>query len=235
MPKTETPMMAPVHPGEMLKEDSRTRSGQSVPAGSAIGVPPRRINEIVHGTRRISADTALRLSRFFGMEQRFWMNLQGHYDIEVEKDKLRTRRSPKSNRSRPQVERGIDHVRFLATRGFTIQQVSGRTSPSLPRRLDRRYRRESLRIGRTIIIGFMTATEAESRRVETLTVIFTDMVDWTSIRVRLGEEDAEDLRQRHDPLVRAAVLGHGGRIVSTPATGLWPRLTGPRMPSPLPW
>ncbi len=91
MPKTETPMMAPVHPGEMLKEDFLDPLGVSqYRLAQAIGVPPRRINEIVHGTRRISADTALRLSRFFGMSDEFWMNLQGHYDIEVEKDKLST-------------------------------------------------------------------------------------------------------------------------------------------------
>ncbi len=56
-----------------------------------IGVPPRRINEIVHGKRGISADTALRLSRYFGLSERFWMNLQARYDLEVEKDKLRGR------------------------------------------------------------------------------------------------------------------------------------------------
>jgi len=54
----------------------------------AIGVPARRINEIVHGSRRISADTALRLSRYFGMSDGFWLNLQGHYDLEVENDRL---------------------------------------------------------------------------------------------------------------------------------------------------
>ena len=53
-----------------------------------ISVPPRRINEIVHGTRGITPDTALRLSRFFGMSERFWINLQTNYDIEVEKDSL---------------------------------------------------------------------------------------------------------------------------------------------------
>jgi antitoxin HigA-1 len=51
-------------------------------------VPPRRINEIVHGTRRISANTALLLSRYFGTSERFWMNLQGRYDLEVERDRL---------------------------------------------------------------------------------------------------------------------------------------------------
>jgi antitoxin HigA-1 len=89
MPKNQTPIMEPVHPGEMLKEDFLEPLGVSqYRLAQAIGVPPRRINEIVHGSRRISADTALRLSRFFGMSDGFWMNLQGHYDLEVEKDKL---------------------------------------------------------------------------------------------------------------------------------------------------
>jgi addiction module HigA family antidote len=51
-------------------------------------VPPRRINEIVHGMRAITADTALRLARYFGTSERFWMNLQTRYDLEVEKDRL---------------------------------------------------------------------------------------------------------------------------------------------------
>lgn len=53
-----------------------------------ISVPPRRINEIVHGKRSITADTALRLSRYFGTSERFWLNLQARYDLEVEKDRL---------------------------------------------------------------------------------------------------------------------------------------------------
>jgi addiction module HigA family antidote len=90
MPKAKTPMKEPVHPGEMLKEDFLDALGVSeYRLAKAIGVPPRRINEIVHGNRRISADTALRLSRLFGMSDGFWMNLQGHYDIEIEKDRLR--------------------------------------------------------------------------------------------------------------------------------------------------
>ena len=56
-----------------------------------IGVPARRINEIVHGKRGISADTALRLSRYFGLSERFWMNLQSRYELEMEKDRLRGR------------------------------------------------------------------------------------------------------------------------------------------------
>jgi addiction module HigA family antidote len=81
--------MEPIHPGEMLLEDFLEPLGVSqYRLARAIGVPARRINEIVHGTRRISADTALRLSRYFGMSDGFWMNLQGHYDLEVEKDRL---------------------------------------------------------------------------------------------------------------------------------------------------
>jgi addiction module HigA family antidote len=56
-----------------------------------ISVPPRRINEIVHGKRSITADTALRLARYFGTSERFWLNLQTHYDLEVEKDRLADR------------------------------------------------------------------------------------------------------------------------------------------------
>lgn len=89
MTETDNPIMAPIHPGEMLMEDFLEPLGVSqYRLAQAIGVPARRINEIVHGTRRISADTALRLSRYFGMSDGFWLNLQGHYDLEVEKDRL---------------------------------------------------------------------------------------------------------------------------------------------------
>jgi addiction module HigA family antidote len=54
----------------------------------AVGVPPRRINEIVHGKRRVTADTALRLARFFGTSERFWLNLQTQWDLEVERDHI---------------------------------------------------------------------------------------------------------------------------------------------------
>ena len=84
-----TTAMAPVHPGEVLAEEYLAPLGVSQHRlAVAIGVPPRRINEIVHGTRRISADTALRLARYFGTSERFWMNLQGRYDLEVERDRL---------------------------------------------------------------------------------------------------------------------------------------------------
>ncbi|HLE21253.1 MAG TPA: HigA family addiction module antitoxin [Vicinamibacteria bacterium] len=79
----------PIHPGEILLEEFLKPMGISqYRLSQGIGVPPRRINEIVHGKRSITADTALRLARYFGTSERFWMNLQSRYDLEVEKDKL---------------------------------------------------------------------------------------------------------------------------------------------------
>ncbi len=79
----------PTHPGEILLEEFLKPMGVSqYRIATAIGVPPRRINEIVHGKRAITADTALRLSRYFGTSEPFWMNLQAHYDLEVQKDLL---------------------------------------------------------------------------------------------------------------------------------------------------
>jgi antitoxin HigA-1 len=81
--------MAPVHPGEILMEEFLEPMGISqYRLSKDIGVPPRRINEIVHGKRAISADTALRLARYFGMSETFWSNLQVHYDLEVQRDLL---------------------------------------------------------------------------------------------------------------------------------------------------
>ena len=81
--------MAPVHPGEVLFEEFLKPLGISqYRLAKDISVPPRRINEIVHGKRAITADTALRLARYFGLSERFWLNLQSRYDLEVEKDKL---------------------------------------------------------------------------------------------------------------------------------------------------
>ncbi len=75
---------APVHPGEILLEDFLEPMGISqYRLAKSISVPPRRINEIVHGKRAITADTALRLGMFFRMEEQFWLNLQTHYDLEV--------------------------------------------------------------------------------------------------------------------------------------------------------
>ena len=80
---------APVHPGEILREEFLEPMGISqYRLSKDIGVHPRRINEIVHGQRSISADTALRLSRYFGLSERFWLNLQSLYDLEMEKDRL---------------------------------------------------------------------------------------------------------------------------------------------------
>ena len=85
---TET-IMPPVHPGEILLEEFLNPLGVSqYLLAKEIGVPARRINEIVHGQRRISADTALRLARYFGTSERFWMNLQTRYDLEIERDRL---------------------------------------------------------------------------------------------------------------------------------------------------
>lgn len=79
----------PIHPGEVLMEEFIRPMGLTQNRlAVSIGVPPRRINEIVHGTRRITADTALRLGRFFGMSAQFWINLQSHYDLEVEREAI---------------------------------------------------------------------------------------------------------------------------------------------------
>jgi antitoxin HigA-1 len=82
-------VMPPVHPGEILLEEFLAPLGVSqYQLAKAVDVPARRINEIVHGQRRITTDTALRLSRYFGTSERFWMNLQARYDLEIEKDRL---------------------------------------------------------------------------------------------------------------------------------------------------
>lgn len=87
-----TRKLTPIHPGEVLQADfleplqlSQYRLAQD------LSVPPRRINEIVHGKRSISADTALRLARYFGTTERFWLNLQARFDLEVRRDLLGSR------------------------------------------------------------------------------------------------------------------------------------------------
>jgi addiction module HigA family antidote len=78
-----------VHPGEILLEEFLVPLGVSqYRVAKDTSVPPRRINEIVHGKRSISADTALRLARYFGNSELFWLNLQNRYDLEVERDRL---------------------------------------------------------------------------------------------------------------------------------------------------
>ena len=84
-----TATVAPIHPGEILLLDFLEPLGVTQHRlAVSIDVPPRRINEIVHGKRRISADTALRLARYFGTSERFWINLQARYDLELERDHL---------------------------------------------------------------------------------------------------------------------------------------------------
>ena len=81
--------LAPVHPGEVLIEEFLSPMGISqYRLAKDISVSPRRINEIVHGQRSISADTALRLARYFGVSPRFWLNLQSQFDLDVEMDRL---------------------------------------------------------------------------------------------------------------------------------------------------
>src|SRR3990172_8161059 len=84
-----TTKLAPVHPGEILLEEFLVPLDiTQYRLSKDISVPPRRINEIVHGVRSITADTALRLARYLGTSERFWLNLQARYDLESEKDRL---------------------------------------------------------------------------------------------------------------------------------------------------
>ena len=84
--------LPPIHPGEILKEEFLEPMGISqYRLAKDISVPPRRINEIVHGKRAITADTALRLGRFFNMSPQFWLNLQTRHDLEVTEDQLHNR------------------------------------------------------------------------------------------------------------------------------------------------
>ena len=84
--------LPPVHPGEILREEFLFPLGANqYRLAKETSVPARRINEIVRGSRSISADTALRLARYFGTSERFWLNLQARYDLEVEKDRLGNR------------------------------------------------------------------------------------------------------------------------------------------------
>ena len=81
--------MAPVHPGEILVKEFLEPFGLTqYRLAKDISVPPRRINEIVQGQRGVTADTALRLARYFKTTEQFWLNLQSHFDLEVERDRL---------------------------------------------------------------------------------------------------------------------------------------------------
>ncbi len=82
----------PVHPGEILMEEFLRPMGLSQNRlANGLGVPPRRINEVVLGKRRITADTALRLAHYFDMSPQFWLGLQMDYDLDIEKDRLSAR------------------------------------------------------------------------------------------------------------------------------------------------
>jgi antitoxin HigA-1 len=84
--------LPPIHPGEILMEEFlKPLDLTQYRLAKSLSVPPRRINEIVQGKRAITADTALRLARFFGNSERFWLNLQTTYDLEREKDNLANR------------------------------------------------------------------------------------------------------------------------------------------------
>jgi addiction module HigA family antidote len=81
--------LRPIHPGDILLEEFlEPMKISQYRIAKDIGVPARRINEIVHGNRAVSADTALRLAKYFGTSERFWLNLQTRYELEVEKDRL---------------------------------------------------------------------------------------------------------------------------------------------------
>lgn len=87
-----TKIIEPIHPGEILWEEFlKPLNVTQYRLAKDIDMPPRRINEIVHGKRSITANTALRLSRYFGLSERFWLNLQARYDLETEKAKLKER------------------------------------------------------------------------------------------------------------------------------------------------
>ena len=86
---TITDKIAPIHPGEVLLEDFIEGFGITQnKVAVAIGVPPRRINEIVHGKRAITADTAMRLGTYFGTSAQFWLNLQNRYDLDLAEDRV---------------------------------------------------------------------------------------------------------------------------------------------------
>src|SRR3954471_5556009 len=86
---TDESKLSPVHPGEVLLEDFLKPLGLSqYRLAKGLSVPPRRINEIVLGKRAVTADTAIRLGRFFGTTDRFWLNLQSSYDLDTQRDRL---------------------------------------------------------------------------------------------------------------------------------------------------
>ena len=103
----KTKKIAPIHPGEILLHDFMEPLGLSQSAlAQAVGVTPMRVNQIVRGQRAITADTALRLSRYFGTRPGWWLDLQTHYDLETVADELEKRivRTIKPCKLRPSTE-----------------------------------------------------------------------------------------------------------------------------------
>jgi addiction module HigA family antidote len=91
-----TKLLEEIHPGEILLEEFMKPMGiTSRQLAADIDVPPSRISELVNGQRPITADTAIRLGIFFGMESRFWLNLQTEYDIRVSERELRSKIAPR--------------------------------------------------------------------------------------------------------------------------------------------
>ena len=87
---TEADLIEPIHPGEILMEDVIEGFGITQhKLAVSIGVPPRRINEMVHGKRGVTADTAMRLARYFGTSEGFWVNLQSNYELRLERRALK--------------------------------------------------------------------------------------------------------------------------------------------------
>jgi len=83
------PKLPPIHPGEILQEEFLTPLDlSSAELAHDLNIAPTVVNEVIGGTRSITPDTALRLSRYFSLSERFWMNLQARYDLEMEKDRL---------------------------------------------------------------------------------------------------------------------------------------------------
>jgi antitoxin HigA-1 len=122
-PKMRVGKLAPTSPGEVLEEEFLIPLGVSqYRLAKDIGVPPRRINEIVHGKRSLTADTAIRLADYFGTSERFWLNLQTQFDLEVAKDGRRHRRG------RAVARRAIYHAPRVFSEGsrFFVQMPNGR-------------------------------------------------------------------------------------------------------------
>ena len=113
--------LLPVHPGEILKDEFLAPLGISqYRLAKEIGVPPRRINEIVKGRRAITADTALRLSRYFGLSAQFWMNLQTRYNLSKAEHELGKR-----------IDSEVEHAAWLERRHNTVFMMSGQSRDAL--------------------------------------------------------------------------------------------------------